>query len=381
MLRRHPIAAILIGLAVLLGFTLPVAATETEALTMPPAFTDMEEELPPELAELLPDGLFSEDAADSLAAAERLSDWRYLLDAILSAIGLRLGDATLLLATLCALILLAAILARLRESIGGGSGEMFGFCIRLVIYTAIVTSTGGMIEVVQGFFTSLNTLTTAMIPAMGALYAMGGNLGEAAASEELLLIFLAVIEYVSSTVTPPVCALCMSFSLMDAFGVRLTLAPLCEQIKKWYTSLLGLVMFLLSLALAGQSVLTSRADTVGMRGLKYAVGNFLPVVGGGIAGTLNTLSESIRFLRGICGVSGIVLVMLLLAPTLVELLLSRAALRLAATAATLLGCDGEARLLSEMASLYGYLAAAVSICSVLFLLSLTLLVRSGVALA
>lgn len=354
---------------------------EGEAVTMPPAYTDLEDDLPDDLRELLPDGLFSEDAEQSLQAAQTMSDWKYLAGALLDALGLRLGDAIGLLVTLVGILLIAAVLSRLRESIGGSGGDMLGFCLRLALYAAIVVQTAGMVEIVQHFFASLRTLTTGMIPAMGVLYALGGNVGQAALNEELLLVFLALCQYVSTVVTPPVCALCMAFSLMDALGTRLTLAPLCDRVKKWYTSLLGLVMFLLSLALSAQSVLVSRADSLGLRGIKYAVGNMVPVVGGAISGTLGTVADSVKLLRGVCGVSGVVLVALLLLPTLVELLLFRAMLHLSATMATLLGCDGEARLINEMASLHGYMAAAVSICGVLFVFALTLFIHSGVALA
>ncbi|MBQ9151726.1 MAG: hypothetical protein IJX72_05700 [Clostridia bacterium] len=355
--------------------------TSSEAVTMPPAYADLEDCVPPDVADLLPDGLFSDSAEEALTAAEALSDWQYLLNALFSAVGLRLEDAVGLLCALLGLILIAAILGKLRESIGGAGGETFGFCLRLALYTAIVLQTAGMVKVVQTFFSQLNTLMGGMIPVMGGLYALGGNLGQAAVSEELMLVFLTVCEYVSTAVTPPVCAVCMSFSLMDAFGLRLTLAPLCEQVKRWYTSLLGLIMFLLSLALSVQSVLVGRADSLGMKGVKYAVGNMLPVVGGAVAGTLGTVSAAVSLLRGVCGVSGIILVALLLLPTLVQLLLFRATLRLASTAASLLGCDGESRLLTEMASLHGYLAAAVSICAVTFILALSLLIHSTAALA
>jgi stage III sporulation protein AE len=173
----------------------------------------------------------------------------------------------------------------------------------------------------------------------------------------------------------------MSFSLMDALGGRFILAPLCERIKKWYASLLGLVMFLFSLALSTQSVLAGRADSLGMKGVKYAVGNMIPMVGGAVAGTLSTVAAGVTALRGICGVSGIILVALLLLPTLAELLLTRAMLNLAATVAAMLACDGESKLLSEMASLHGYLAAAASICAVVFMIALTLLIQSSTALA
>lgn len=351
----------------------------SEAVTTPSAYREVEEYLPPELSELLPDGLFSEDLSTAFTAAEELTQWEYLLQAVLSAVGLRLDHAVGLLCILLGLILLAAVMGRLREGLRGTSGETVGLCLRLTVYTAIVLQVAGTLETVQEYFTRLNTLTAGMIPAMGVLYALGGNVGQAAVNGELMLVFLTVCEYVSATVTPPVCAVCMTFSLMEAFGTKLTLAPLCEQVKKWYTWLLGFIMFLLGLALSAQSTLVGRADSLGMKGVKYAVGSMIPTVGGAIAGTLSTVAAGVGALRGVCGISGIVLVALLLLPTLAELLLLRAALRLAATSATLLGCGGEAKLLGEMASVHGYLAAAVSVCAVLFVFALALLAHSGVA--
>lgn len=363
-----------------LTLSLQSAAQDSEAVTMPPAYADLADSLPPEISDLLPDGLFSESLEEALTATAELTDWRYLLNALLSAVGLRLDAMVGLLCTLIGLILLAAVLGRLREGLGS-SGEIPGFCLRLTLYTAIVVQTAGTVETVRLFYDRLTTLTGGMIPVMGALFALGGNMGRAAVNAELLMVFLTVCQYISTTVTPPVCAVCMSFSLMDALGVKLTLAPLGDRIKKWYASLLGLVMFLLSLALSTRSVLAGRGDTLGMRGVKYAVGNMIPMVGGAVAGTLSTVAAGVTALRGICGVSGIILVALLLLPTLVELLLTRALLNLSATVASMLSCDGEAKLLSEMASLHGYLAAAASICAVVFMIALTLLIHSSTALA
>jgi stage III sporulation protein AE len=376
--------ALLVSMVLVLTVPLSAHAAESipppdEAVTMPPAYTALPEAIPPELESLLPDGLFSEDAEAALAATAELTDWRYLLNTVAAAVGLGLEDMARLFCVLMGLILLAAVCGRLREGLGG-SGEIFGFCLRLTVYTAIVLQTVGAVETVQTYFDRLLTLTGGMIPVMGTLYALGGNLGRAAVSHELMTVFLGICQYVSATVTPPLCALCVSFSLMDALGTRLTLSPLAEQIKRWFTSLLGLVMFLLSLALSTQSVLVGKADTLGMRGIKYAVGNAIPVVGGAVAGSLSAVSAGIGLLRGVCGVAGILLVALLLLPSLVELLLLRATLRLASTVASMLACDGEAKLLGDMASLHGYLAAAVSVCSVAFILALGLLAHSGTAL-
>lgn len=381
MQRRLFILTISLALCLLLSI-LPIAADESEeALTMPPAYGELEEVLPPEITDLLPDGLFSEDLATSLEATRSMTEWEFLLDTLLCALGVGFSDTVGLFCSLLGMILVASVFHTFQKSVGGRSGEMLDFCIRLGVYAAIALQTVGMVETVKTYFSRVGSLMQAMIPVMGGLYAMGGNLGEAAAGSELVLVFLSVCEYVSATVTPPVCALCMAFALMDAFGTSVSLAPLAARIKGCYTGILGLLTFLVSLALSAQSVITSRADTLGMKGIKYAVGQMLPVVGGAVAGTLGSVADGISALRGVCGVSGIILLVLLLLPALIKLLLGRFSLSLVSTVASILGCDGEAKLLAEMASLYGYLAAAVAICSVLFVLALSLLIHSGVALA
>lgn len=381
MQRRLFILTISLTLCLLLSI-LPIAADESEeALTMPPAYGELEEVLPPEITDLLPDGLFSEDLATSLEATRSMTEWEFLLDTLLCALGVGFSDTVGLFCSLLGVILVASVFHTFQKSVGGRSGEMLDFCIRLGVYAAIALQTVGMVETVKTYFSRVGSLMQAMIPVMGGLYAMGGNLGEAAAGSELVLVFLSVCEYVSATVTPPVCALCMAFALMDAFGTSVSLSPLAARIKGCYTGILGLLTFLVSLALSAQSVITSRADTLGMKGIKYAVGQMLPVVGGAVAGTLGSVADGISALRGVCGVSGIILLVLLLLPALIKLLLGRFSLSLVSTVASILGCDGEAKLLTEMASLYGYLAAAVAICSVLFVLALSLLIHSGVALA
>ena len=381
MKRRLVILAISLALCLLLSI-LPIAADESEeALTMPPAYGELEEVLPPEITALLPDGLFSDDLATSLEATRSMTEWEFLLDTLLCVLGVGFSDTVGLFCSLLGMILVASVFHTFQKSVGGRSGEMLDFCIRLGVYAAIALQTVGMVETVKTYFSRVGNLMQAMIPVMGGLYAMGGNLGEAAAGSELVLVFLSVCEYVSATVTPPVCALCMAFALMDAFGTSVSLAPLAARIKGCYTGILGLLTFLVSLALSAQSIITSRADTLGMKGIKYAVGQMLPVVGGAVAGTLGSVADGISALRGVCGVSGIILLVLLLLPALIKLLLGRFSLSLVSTVASILGCDGEAKLLTEMASLYGYLAAAVAICSVLFVLALSLLIHSGVALA
>lgn len=360
---------------------LPVgAATEQESdeiMTMPPGYTALPDSLPEELTPLLPDGLFSSDPEEALDAVQEGVSLSGLLSILLDALGLRLSDAARLLATLVGLLLLSALLGRLSETVGGRTGELCGFVLRLALAAATVSLTVGVANTVSLFFTQLCSLCAGMMPVMGTLYVLGGSLSQAAVNEGLLLAFLNLMEYLCASLTPTVCGVCMALSLLGALGLRHRLEALGAWVRKTYVGFLGLLTFLLSVTLGCQSVLSARADSLRMKGLKYAVGSLVPVAGGTISGALGTVAAGVELLRSVCGVCGVLLLALLLLPVLIELLLFRQVIRLAAVAAAALDCPADARLLEDIAELYGYMAAAVSLCSVFFVLALGVLIAAG----
>lgn len=368
----------------LLSVWLSIAAhaeeTDKEVLTMPPDYANLPEYLPEEMESLLPDGLFSSDPEEALAAAREGVTLSGMVTAVLAALGLRLSDAVGLLATLVGLLLLSCLLGHLNQAIGGRAGELSGFVLRLCVAVAVVSLTVGLADRVADYLQQLCALCGGMIPVMGGLYVMGGSLSQATVGEGLMLAFLNVLEYLCAYATPAVCGVCMALALLNALGVGQHTQGLGKWLRKTYTGFLGFVTFLLSAALGCQSVLAAHTDNLRMKGLKYAVGNLIPIAGGGLSGSLGTLAAGIDLLRSVCGVCGILLLALLFLPVLVELLLFRQVIRLAAVAAEALALPADTKLLEEIAELYGYMVAAVSLCSVFFLLALCVLITSGSAL-
>ncbi len=348
--------------------------------TMPESYTAIEDHLSQEIIGILPEDLFSSDAEKALSAASSMTRPEYLFRVSLEALGLRLHDALSLLGSLLVILCLAALLHRWRASIPGG-GEGVTFFLRLCLYAFIVSRAASMVTWLQTYFSQLSLLMTGFLPLMGTMYAMGGNIAEAATNEGILQLVLSVCQYAVSYLSPAVFGVSLAFALLDVLGdgIQVRFSALGGLIKKWYTTFLGFVMFLLSVALSTQSILSARADSLGMKGLKYAVGQMIPVVGGAVSGTLGTVAAGIELIRGISGVCGLMLIALLLLPTLVQLFLFRLCYQLSATVATMMGCDGEAGLLREVESLYGYMIAAVGIVSLVCVLALAIFAHGASA--
>ena len=365
------------------SLTLPAAGadvaeeeTGSEAVgeRMPEEFGDLLGSLPDEIAELLPPGLFSEDSGEVNEAVSEMSGFSYLLRSLLATVGLRLDDCLRMLAAVIGLLLLSAVFGTLRASFRSESvGRAFSFGATLAVFGALVTQAFACIRSVTGYLTVLNRLTAAAVPLMGVLYAMGGNVTTAAASAGGLTVYMTLLEQFVGRSVVPFCGLCLAFALIGIPETGVRLGTLLATFKKQYTTVLTFLMMLLLAMLAAQTTLAAKADTLAMRSAKFAAGNLIPVVGGSVSELIRTVSAGVGYLRGTVGICGVLLILLSLFPTLVELLLYRLVWQIGASVADMLGCDGERRLLDETASLTGYLIAAVSICSSVLLLAMTVL--------
>ena len=125
--------------------------------------------------------------------------------------------------------------------------------------------------------------------------------------------------------------------------------------------------------------LSASADTVSARAAKLLASNVIPIVGSSVGDTLRTLSSAVGYIKNVCGIGGIIFILLLVLPIIIRLLLIRWAFILAVAVADVLGCSAQSRLLSELGSVYGVLIAVISMCSVMFILAITIFLRSSIA--
>ena len=361
----------------------PVFAEETKnGDSLPKAYQDLLNALPPAILERLPEGTLSSSAEEVGSAVGEMSSFSYLCKTVFSLVGLRLGDALKLLASVVGILILSSVGRAFCTSFGKPEvARAFSFLMTLIIIVTLFATGFGTIEATTTYLHTLNAFTSASVPLMGGLYAMGGNAAAAVATSAGLSLFMTVLEEIVGKSIVPFCGICLSLALIGACEGGPRLGGLLSGLKKKYTLMLSFFMMLLLAMLSSQTVLGASQDTLAMRSAKFAAGNMIPVVGGSVGELLRSVSASVGYMRTSVGICGVLLLLFLMLPTLVELLLARTTWQICSFFAELLGCDGEKRLLDEFASINGYLIAAVAICSSVLFLTFTLLPHCAVALA
>ncbi len=361
---------------------LPATAEEKSGTEeIPKEFFDFLSLFPDSVTDRLPDGIFSKDPTEFSDGVQKMSSFSHLLESGLALIGAEVRGLVEILAPVCGILLLSAVLRTVRTSFGGTSiAKAFSLISSLVIFLSIAAQGYEGIRETAAYFKSLNALTGGIIPLTGFLYTLGGNASAAVAASGGLSVYMAVLETLVGKSILPFCGICLSLSALSSINPEIRMGTLLSTVKKNYTTFLGFLMMLLISMLGAQTVIGARADTLAMRSVKFAAGNMIPVVGGSVSELLRSVSAGVSYLRGTVGICGILLLLFLLLPTVIKLFLMRLCWQLAASLADILGCDSEKRLLEEFASLGGYLIAAICICSSVFVLSLTVLANCSAAI-
>ena len=338
----------------------------TDYSTLPEQYVALEDHIPESLASILPEGLFCSDVEQVRAALGQLTSFSGLLGLLLELYGMHMGESAALLASICGLILLCGLM----RSLGKAQNLPWAsLAPRLCLFCAVAGAGYAAVDAMVSYFDTLRTLMGGLVPLMSTLYIMGGTVMRATVGNATLAVGLNVCSSVCAEIAPPLFGCCMAMTLPAMLESGVELSKLSAFIKKLYTSVLGVLTLLLSLCLSAQNLLTSRADSLAMRSGRYAIGQMIPVVGGALSGSLDTLAAGVGMLRGLAGGCGVILLFLCCLPVLLRMLALRTLLDLGASLAHLLGCAPESAVLSEVSGLFGYMAAAVAMCTAVFIIA------------
>lgn len=381
MKRRNKIGMLVGSLTVCL-FLLFLPVSAADGVAMPEEIEELWAAMPEEIEEQLPQGIWGETVEEVDAALRTLLSAKGVMTLVRDSFTGGMREAVSLFAVLCVLLMLSAVFSLMRQSVSSeGLGKAVSFCATCGIFAAVVEMEYRQIAAVSAYFERFSSLLGGMIPVMGAVYAMGGNLSTAAMGSATLYAFLGAVQQVVAKSVVPVSGAFTVFALCQGLAPGISLRGFSGALRKVYTFFISLIATVLLAVLAGQSTLGAAADGTAARAAKLVASTWIPTVGGSVGDTLRTVAASVGYIKSVVGLCGIVFLVLLVLPTLCSLLLTRLVFLLSSGVAEALGCEGECRLLGELGNVWGCLIGAVAISAVTFLLAMTLFIRVSVAVA
>lgn len=366
---------VFLGLLVLhaLALVLSVTAEDDATVEMPEEYNGFVQAIPSEVAELLPEDFFSGDAEDIANAINELAGGERVLAYLRDLLVGGLDGALKSFAILTAIVALGALLQSLITRVGSSLEKSVRFSSTLALSVSALSIELPQIASLSAYFSQVGAVMNSLLPLMGVLYMAGGNAAAAAVNNTTLVFWLNLLELALRALVLPAASVCIAIALADSLRVAPSgsIAPIGGLIKKSLGYVLGMCCTLLMAALSAQSIIATATDSMGARAAKYVAGNIIPVIGSTVGETLRTVAGSVKVLRSTVGVGGIIVILMLLLPTVVQLLFTRLALCASAAIGEMLGMGEQVRFYRELGSIYGYLIAAAALSSIMCCFALT----------
>lgn len=382
MMRKAVCLAALLGLVLFAG--LPAhgeEAAETEAEDVPTVWTVVEDLELAEWQRVVDDlsGGHKVDVGSLLSgilSGETVITADDVLTLLLDLIREQLLDRRGLMLRLLAPALLCGLLARLREAFEAQAvAEVSHWACYLWVAAVVVRECMTQIQVSRNAVDGMAAGMQVLFPLLLTLLAAVGGTSSAA-------FFQPAVVAASGTMTTLVRN--VSFSLALAYAVlavldnisdNFSLSRLSGLIKTASSWTLGICFTVFIGVMTVQGFGAAATDGVTIRTAKYAIDNFVPIVGGMVADTVDTLVGCSLLVKNALGVTGMLLLAVYLAMPLLRVLSTVLALRLAAAILEPISDDRIVRCMGDASGALVMLATTqLCIAAMFFLLIAQLLV-------
>ena len=171
----------------------------------------------------------------------------------------------------------------------------------------------------------------------GGILAVTGNVTASAGYQGAVLILCNIALEVAVRILFPVLTMGLAVSVTDAVNPAVSLSGILVLIKKFTVWVLGFLMSLFLGFLSVQSVVAVSADRAGTRAVKYAVSGFVPFIGGAVSDAYATVLGSMNILKSTAGMIGVLAVLAILLPVIIELFLYQIMLSVTASVCEIFG--------------------------------------------
>ncbi|MBQ2696284.1 MAG: stage III sporulation protein AE [Clostridia bacterium] len=278
-----------------------------------------------------------------------------------------------LLIKMLVLAVLAGVLCNLQQGMPQGGISEISF---LACFSAIaglsVTIVAGLLDLASNTIDSLMLFIASLMPIMTGLITSAGQAAFAGFYPTLFLAMQAFVLICQQFFLPMITVI-TALSVINAMSGRFHISRLIDVIKQIIKWGLGLLLTVFVGILSVHSFSAFAAGSVAGRTVKYALCNFVPLVGNVLAESVEAVISSVRLIRGAVGFAGVLALVSLCALPLLKMLSVSFLYRFAAGIAEPATDQRIVRLLMDLAGNITLVVVIMLMVSVMFIISIALL--------
>lgn len=215
------------------------------------------------------------------------------------------------------------------------------------------------------------------IPVMaGIMLTMGQSL-QAAGSYTMVMGAGTAVSQISNNILVPLLNTFLGISVVSGISQRVNLNGFCELINKVLKWVLTFTMSVFTAILTMQSIISSSADSAGVKATRFAISSFVPLVGGALSEAYQTVRGCMGMLKSGVGVFAILATGTIYLPAIISCLLWLAAINIAIALAGVFDMGDIIKLLKSVTTVINSLIAILLCCMIIFVVSSAIMLMAG----
>lgn len=215
------------------------------------------------------------------------------------------------------------------------------------------------------------------IPVMaGIMLTMGQSL-QAAGSYTMVMGAGTAVSQISNNILVPLLNTFLGISVVSGISQRVNLNGFCELINKVLKWVLTFTMSVFTAILTMQSIISSSADSAGVKATRFAISSFVPLVGGALSEAYQTVRGCMGMLKSGVGVFAILATGTIYLPAIISCLLWLAAINIAIALAGVFDMGDIIKLLKSVTTVINSLIAILLCCMIILIVSSAIMLMAG----
>lgn len=283
-----------------------------------------------------------------------------------------------LIATLILLTIFSMFLQSLQNAFETTAVSKIAYSVVFMVLMIIALNSFQLsIQYASGAIQNMIHFTIAFIPILLALIATSGGIISAGFFHPVILFLTNVSGLFVDRIVLPLLFLSVLLSIVSTLTSQYKATQLAGLLRNWSVGLLGVFMTVFLSIVSLQGSATAVADGIAIKTTKFVTSNFIPVVGKMVTDATDTVISASGLLKNTVGIAGVSILLLLIMFPAVKILIIAFVYKLSAALLQPLGGGPIIACLDIISKSILYLFAALVIVSIMFFLSLTVIIVAG----
>jgi stage III sporulation protein AE len=283
-----------------------------------------------------------------------------------------------LLGSLVLLTVLSMFLQSLQNAFESGTISKMAYAV--VFMVLVIIALNSFHVAVSYAMDAIHTMTSfimALIPLLLALIAASGGLVSAAFFHPVILFLMNISGVFIQNIILPLLFLATLLSVVSTLSDQYKVTQLANLLRNGSIALLGLFFTIFLGVISVQGASAAVTDGITIRTAKFLTGNFIPIIGRMFTDAADTVLSASVILKNSVGIAGVAILLIIVAFPALKILIIALIYKFSAAILQPLGGGPIIKCLDIIGKNIIYVFAALAVVSLMFFLSITVIIAAG----